>query len=235
MSVKVGIIGAGEVGQNIADRLEYRGDAVRLVEQDKKRVEVLEAAGYHVYHGDGTDLDVLRDAGFERADLVVVATGRDDSNLLAAQLVRNTFNPEFVVARVNRPENEGPFEDLGIRTISRSDATARIMDLYIESPSFTQWMESVGHRGDVQEVSVRNPDFTGLTIRQIDAMLPDQVLMTMVGDETDAHLPDPDEIISWDDHVTVLGERTAVYEAMQDLSGDGIAGEQAVGEQSRRQ
>lgn len=235
MSVKIGIIGAGEVGQNIADRLEHRGDVVRLVEQDKQRVEALEAAGYSIYHGDGTDLDVLRDAGFETAHLVVVATGSDDSNLLAAHLVRNTFDPEPVVVRVNRPENEGPFEDLGIRTVSRSDATARIMELYIESPSFTQWMESVGHRGDVQEVPVRNPDFTGLTVREIDTKLPDQVLMTMVGDKTDAHLPDQDEIISRGDHVTVMGERTAVHEAMRDLSGDDVASEQAICDQSQPQ
>lgn len=232
MSYEVRIVGGGEVGERIADRLEYRGDSVVIVEVDADRASALESTGHRVHRGDGTDTDTLDEVGMDRADVVVVATGDDDTNLLATQLVRNRYAPEKVIARVNRPENADPFEDLGIRTVSRSDATAQIMDLYIESPALTRWMEAVGHRGEVQEVVVENPRHVGSTIRELEADLPDQVLLVMVGGETDAHLPDLDEVVEAGDHVTLMGERSAVRDAMADLS-DASAATGDVGEATR--
>lgn len=232
MSNEIRIIGGGEVGRRITERLEHRGDAVVVVERDEERAEVLRAAGHRVHVGDGTDVETLEEAGLAEADVVVVATGDDDSNLLAAQLVRNRFSPESVIARVNKPENEAPFADLGIRTVSRPDATAKMLDTHIESPALTRWMEAVGTQGDIQEVAVENPDLAGSTVGELDAQLPEQVLLLMVGGESDAHLPDREEVVQRGDHVTLLGAREAVREAMADLTGEEA---RAAGEESQRE
>lgn len=222
MSYEIRLIGGGTIGRRVTDRLEYRGDSVVIVERDEPRARSLESSGYDVYHGDGTDVATLDDAGVADADVVIVATGDDDTNLLAAQLVRNRFDPDSVIARVNQPENEGPFEELGIRTVSRSDATAQMLDGHIESPALTRWMESVGHKGGVQEIVVQSPDAVGSTVRELDARLPEQVLLVMVGDEDDAHLPAGDEVVERGDHVTVIGSRNAVEEAMNELTGEEV-------------
>lgn len=220
MSDEIRIIGGGTVGRRITDRLEYRGDSVVLVENDDTRAAELDAAGYRVVHGDGTLLDIMDEADFATADVVVAATGDDDQNMLATQLVRSTFNTESVIARVNQPRNEAPFEDLGVTTVSHSDAIAGVMDMHMESPSLTEWMKSIGHGGDVQEVAIRNDEYIGLSIEEIDGLLPDQVLLAMVGGETNAHLPERDEVVKAGDHVTLIGERSAVKRAMERLTGD---------------
>lgn len=227
MSVEICVIGGGKVGRRITDRLEYRGDTVVIIERDSARSRALESDGYRVVHGGGTDLATMEKAGVPGADVVVVATGDDDSNLLAAQLVRNEYAPDSVIAKVNRPENEDPFGELGIRTVSRPDATAKMLDSHVESPAMTQWMETIGHEGDFQEITVRNPELVGSSVRELDAHLPAQVLLLMVGCEGKAHLPDPEEIVARDDHVTVIGPRNAVSEAMRELVREAPADEES--------
>lgn len=234
MSYEIRLIGGGEIGRRITDRLEYRGDTVVVIEADADRARNLESAGYRVIHGDGTDVSTLEEAGVDEADVVVVTTGDDDSNLLAAQLVRNHFSPESVVVRINDPANEEPFQELGIATVSHSNAIARMMDLHIESPGMTRWMESLGDKGDVQEIAVQNNALTGLTIRELDDKLPEQVLLVMVGGEGTAHLPDDNEVVDPGDHVTVLGKRSAVHRTMERLSGVESTPEPTVDEKPRR-
>lgn len=235
MSDEICLIGGGEVGRRITERLDHRGDSVVIVERDEDRARALEADGNRVYRGDGTDLATLREAGLDRADVVVVATGDDDSNLLAAQLVRSEFSPDSVIARVNRPGNEDPFEELGIRTVSQTSATAKMLDSHIESPAMTQWMQTIGHEGDVQEIAVQNPDLAGSTVRALDAQLPEQVLLVMVGCEGEAHLPDREEVVDIGDHVTVIGSRDAVKEAMSALAdGDVETADRKAGKKTRR-
>lgn len=220
MSDTIHLIGGGTVGRRLADRLEYRGDTVVVVERDEECAQTLEREGYRVVHGDGTDTSVLDEAGVADADIVVVATGDDDSNLLAAQLIRNRFDPDSVIVRVNRNENVEPFEDLGITTVARPDATAQMLDSHIESPTMTRWMESIGQRGDIQEVAVTNSDLAGSTVGELDTHLPEQVLIVMVGTEVTAHLPNREETVKAGDHVTLVGSRGAVRTAMRDLDSD---------------
>lgn len=74
MSYEIRLIGGGTVGRRITDRLEYRGDAVVIIEHNEPRARSLESGGYHVYHGDGTGVETLDDAGVAEADIVIVAT-----------------------------------------------------------------------------------------------------------------------------------------------------------------
>lgn len=215
MNYVVRIIGGGQVGRQIADRLQFRGDSVLIIEEDEGKVAQLNSEGYHVVHGDGTDLNVLRTGETDSADIVIAATGDDDTNLLATQLVKTKFDVETILTRVNQPSNEEPFEELGIQTISRSIATARLMDGYIESPALTRWTEGLGREGDLQEVPVTNDAFVEKTVSEIDSELPDRCLIIVVGAEGEAHFPDLDESVDEGQHLTLMGEREAVHQGIE--------------------
>jgi Trk K+ transport system NAD-binding subunit len=215
MSYVVRIIGGGQVGRQIATRLQFRGDDVLIIEEDEGRVAQLNSEGYRVIHGDGTDLSVLRTGETGHADIVIAATGDDDTNLLATQLVKTKFDVETILARVNQLSNEEPFEELGIQTISRSIATARLMDGYIESPALTRWTEGLGREGELQEVPVTNDAFVGKTVSEIGSELPEQCLIIVVGAEGEAHFPDLDESVDEGQHLTLMGEREAVHRGIE--------------------
>ena len=53
----------------------------------------------------------LREAGLERCDVVVAATGDDEDNLVVSLLAKTEFAVPRVIARVNHPENEWLFNE----------------------------------------------------------------------------------------------------------------------------
>jgi len=212
--MRVIIVGGGQVGRALADRLEDRGENVVIVENDETQVEVVRNDGHTAHIGDGTDTEVLRSAGASNARIVVAATGDDDANLLVAQLAKSKFDVETVLARANNPDNVDAFEDLGVRTISSALATAQAIDNAIERPALTRWFSELGESGDVQEVEVTNEDLVGRTVREVGPELPDGSLIALVARNGDTQVPNADFTLQKGDQITLIGSREAVRSAM---------------------
>ncbi len=212
--MRVLIIGGGTVGRALADRLEDRGENVIVIEQDEEMVERARNAGHTVHIGDGTDTDVLQAAGAGNAKTLVAATGDDDVNLLVAQLANSRFEIETVIARVNNPNNVEAFEDLGVKTISPTMATAQALDDLIERPALANWISGIGDTGDVQEIEVTADELVGRTVREVGPELPGGCLIALVSRDGDAQVPDADFELEYGDRITLLGGHDAVREAM---------------------
>jgi len=215
--MRVLIIGGGRVGRTLAERLEDRGENVVLVERDESVVETARNAGFTVHRGDGTDTEVLRSAGAANARIVVGATGDDDVNLLVSQLSSSKFDPETVLARVNNPENADAFEELGVRTISATVATAQAMDNYIERPSMMGWMDEVGHTGEIQEAAVTSEDLIGRPVREVGPDLPGDCLIALVQRDGETRVPSADFPIERGDRLTIIGDREDVHKAIRQV------------------
>jgi NhaP-type Na+/H+ or K+/H+ antiporter len=218
--MRVLVIGGGKVGRALAARLEDRGENVVLVEEDESVVEIARNAGHAVHIGDGTDTDVLRSAGAENARTLVAATGDDDANLLVAQLANSKFDVETILSRVNNPDNVDAFEELGVRTISSTLATAQAIDNYIERPAMATWMGEIGRSGDVQEVEVTAEEIVGRSIREVGPELPESCLIALVARDGTVQVPSADFTIEHGDRITVIGGRDAVRQAMRFVNPD---------------
>ncbi|MCD2198820.1 cation:proton antiporter [Halobacterium sp. KA-4] len=212
--MRVIIVGGGTVGRALGERLEDRGENVVLIEKDVEMVERTRNEGFTVHHGDGTDTDELRSAGAENARIVVAATGDDDANLLVSQLADSKFDVDTIIARANNPDNVDAFEDLGVRTVSSSLATAWGIDNIIERPALANWMTEIGRSGDVQEVEVTSEDLVGKTIDELDAELPNGCIIALVGRDDENQVPSGDFTLQQGDHLTFLGRKEAVREAL---------------------
>ena len=208
------IVGGGRVGRELAERLESRGEEVVIIEKDQQVVEELRQAGRTVHNGDGTEQQVLEKAGIENAKIVALATRDDDVNLLVGQLARNTYGVETVVARVNEPSNLDAFEDIDIEAISTSMSVAWSMDNVIERPDISRWMRELDEEGDVQEIEVTSEDHAGKTVSELTAELPEGCHVALIGRDETSRLPHPDDRIQLGDHLTFIGRREAVHEAI---------------------
>jgi NhaP-type Na+/H+ or K+/H+ antiporter len=145
LPMRVIIVGGGKVGRTLATRLEDRGENVVIIEHDRSILERAREEGFSARAGDGTDADALQSAGANNAKIVVAATGDDDANLLVSQLASTRFDIGQVISRVNDPENEDVFTDIGVRTIPETVSTAWAIDNIIERPAISNWMTEFGH------------------------------------------------------------------------------------------
>jgi len=113
------VIGCGRVGSAVAKQLDREGWEVSVVDEKEEALNRLGTAwkgGFIVGHG--MDIDVLREAGIEEADAVVVATNGDNTNLVIAQVAQKRFDNQCVVVRVLDPARADFYrETLGLRTI----------------------------------------------------------------------------------------------------------------------
>jgi trk system potassium uptake protein TrkA len=117
--VKVIVVGCGRVGSAVALELDRTGWDVTAIDEKEDALQRLGehwSGGFVVGHG--MDTDVLREAGIEDADAVVVATNGDNTNLVIGQLAQNHFNIETTIVRVLDPARAKVYASLGLRTIS---------------------------------------------------------------------------------------------------------------------
>jgi trk system potassium uptake protein TrkA len=109
--VRVAIAGAGNVGRSIAGELLEHGHEVLLIERDAHALKKSSVPGAEWLHADACELSSLDEAGLQRCDVVIAATGDDKVNLVMALLAKTEFGVQRVVGRVNHPKNEWLFNE----------------------------------------------------------------------------------------------------------------------------
>lgn len=101
VAMKTVIIGAGQVGYNLAEQLILEKRDVVLIERDPTRVEFCATRlDCMVLGGEGNNIDDLRQAGLEDTDFFVAATDSDEVNIIACFLVGAEFENVTKIARV---------------------------------------------------------------------------------------------------------------------------------------
>ncbi len=112
----VTIIGGGDVGLRLAERLDARRTVqLRVIERDHRRGELLAARLRRalVLNGDGTDLALLEAEDIGRSDVLVSVIDNDEKNLLASLLGRQ-LGVRCIITRVGKPANLRLFERVGV-------------------------------------------------------------------------------------------------------------------------
>jgi len=102
--MRVIVVGAGEVGSYVADRLSRQGIDVAVIERNAKRAAHLaETLDVDVITGSGTHPSVLARAGVDSADLLVAVTKSDEVNLVSSMLAKHADVARTIV-RLEAPE-----------------------------------------------------------------------------------------------------------------------------------
>ena len=116
--MKALIIGCGRVGSSIALQLASEEWEVTVVDENVDALSRLGSdwPGAFVV-GHGMDVAVLREAGIEDADAVVVATDGDNTNIVIAQVAQKRFGIDCVVVRVLDPARADFYRSRGLRTV----------------------------------------------------------------------------------------------------------------------
>ncbi len=140
------IMGCGRVGSTLAHMLENRGHTVAVVDQN---VDAFRRLGPtfegRTVTGVGFDREVLLDAGIEEAGAFAAVSSGDNSNILSARVVRETFGVERVAARIYDPGRAEVYQRLGIPTVATVRWTAdQMLRRLVPEGSQTEWVDPSG-------------------------------------------------------------------------------------------
>lgn len=128
---KVIIVGGDKVAYNLIGLLsEEKAYDVRVIDT---RIEICERIANNfdvkVFHGDGTNVDILERAEAMGADVLIALTGTDESNLVACQIAKMHFDVALTIAKVNNPRNATVLKILGVdRIFSSTQMIAKMID-----------------------------------------------------------------------------------------------------------
>ncbi len=218
------IVGAGEVGWYLAQRLGAEGNDVVVVEQNEQIAAAIGAElDVQVVVGSATVPSVLRAAGIERADLLAGVTQNDEVNLLASLLAKE-FGVAQTVVRIQTEELRGPLGEKLLATM-RADV---VIDPDADTADEIMELAHVGGADEVYPMSGgallvlgavigdRSP-FVGRDLAEIGRSFEPnwRFLFGALTRDGETVIPRGDQVLEAGDHVRVLTTRAARREIME--------------------
>ncbi|MGE5320570.1 MAG: Trk system potassium transporter TrkA [Hyphomicrobiaceae bacterium] len=99
--MKIIILGAGQVGSNLAESLVAENNDITIVDLDTARLALLQDRfDLRTVRGHAAHPSVLKQAGAEDADMLVAVTQSDETNLVACRIASTLFNVPTRIARI---------------------------------------------------------------------------------------------------------------------------------------
>lgn len=218
------IVGAGEVGWYLAQRLGAEGHDVVVVEQNEQIAAAIGAElDVQVVVGSATVPSVLRAAGIERADLLAGVTQNDEVNLLASLLAKE-FGVEQTVVRIQTEELRGPLGEKLLATMRAdvvidpdADTADEIMELAHVGGADEVYPMSGGELLVLGAVVGATSPFVGHDLAEIGRSFEPnwRFLFGALTRKGETVIPRGDQVLEVGDHVRVLTTRTARREIME--------------------
>jgi trk system potassium uptake protein TrkA len=158
--VKIIILGAGQVGANLAESLVAENNDITVIDLDAGRLALLQDRfDLRTVLGHAAHPSILKKAGADDADMLVAVTQSDETNLVACRLSATLFNIPTRIARIRSADFlklEAGFlaEHFGVDDIiSPEQEVTETLRRLIEHPEALQVLDFAG--GKVRLVAVR--------------------------------------------------------------------------------
>jgi trk system potassium uptake protein TrkA len=118
------VVGGGAVGFSVTEGLEKAGWDVKLIEANEKRaLEIAPQLKSLVLHGDGTNLELLREEHIADFPVLIAVTSNDEKNLLVSLLAKQQ-GVQRIITRADKLSNEMLFESVGIDVVRSATGAA---------------------------------------------------------------------------------------------------------------
>ena len=206
------IIGCGKTGAALAEELNNEGHDITLVDRDEKRVRDL-AMSLDVIgvSGNGAIMNVQKEAGVDKADLLIACTESDELNMLICLFARKAGDC-MTVCRIRNVEYENEIDylqkELGISlVISPEKLTAHEVVRLLHFPSATQ-IESFSN-GKAEMVTARLPKespLAGVQLRDLHKKFVGNVVIVMIERGQEVIIPSGDDEIRPGDLISFIAD-----------------------------
>lgn len=211
------IVGDGKVGAALAAQLSAEGHDLTIIDSNPQVLsDSIDRLDVMVVIGNGGAISTLREAGVDKADLLIAATSRDELNLLSC-LTAKKLGARHTIARIRNPEYSEQLvsmqEELGLSmTVNPEQAAAQEAYQLLQFPSFLK--REVFAKGRVEIVGVpvgKDSKLVGIPMHKLYEIAGVNVLVCAVEREDGIHIPSGSFIIQ-------EGDTLFVTAGIQDLA-----------------
>jgi trk system potassium uptake protein TrkA len=179
--MKILILGAGRVGESVAESLVSEQNDITVIDTDPQRLAALQdRLDLRGVAGNGIQPSVLRDAGAEDADMLIACAPMDETNLVACKVAHDVFGIPTRIARVRSPEFAEGSEILGKtgfavdETLCPEESLTTYIRKLIEFPEALQVLEFSQQRVSLIAVrAVLGGPLVGHVISELPQLVPD--------------------------------------------------------------
>lgn len=112
------IVGGGEIGFYLAKQLAENGISVKLIEQNSKRCDelCLLLPKVTIINGDGTDNNLLYEAGLEYCESFVSLTNIDEENIMLSLFAKSKTSGK-IITKINRIAYDNVISEMDLGTV----------------------------------------------------------------------------------------------------------------------
>ncbi len=220
------IVGCGRVGAQVAVLLSREGHNVVVIDKSSESFRRL-GSNFNglTFTGNGFELDVLKEAGVEKADAFCSLTNGDNTNIMASQVAKKIFKVPRVIARVYDSARAHIYETLGLEIISGTLLLAAMIRDKLVDKRLSSFIIETGNLG-VIELNVPQ-SLAGKTVA--DVGVPNEFNVVTIAKGCDKHgqdiiIPLPDTHLEAGDKVYGIVRTESIdkvkklFEADQDTS-----------------
>ena len=179
--MKIIILGAGRVGQSVAESLVSEQNGITVIDTDARAVRELETRfDLRGVVGNGIDPQVLAEAGAKDTDLLIACASMDETNLVCCKIAQAMFDIPTRIARVRSSSFAADDPVLGKdgfavdRIICPEESVTNYIRKLIEYPEAMQVRAFAGGRAALASVrALAGAPAVGLQIAQVRERMPD--------------------------------------------------------------
>ncbi len=206
---KVLIVGAGEVGFQIAKRLTRENYVVTIIDINPQRLESIQnSLDVQTIVGTGAKPTILEQAGIKNMDVCIAATDDDETNTLVS-IYAAVLNPQITrLARVRGTEylehlHKLEEKDIGIHLIvNPEEAVVRMIDRLLSLPQSLDYAEFAQGQVCMVCYKIENCAIIGEALRSFRTIVEcDEILVAAIRREGTLFIPTGEDVFEEGDIV----------------------------------
>lgn len=224
--MKIVILGAGEVGGNLAQNLTDEASDITVIDTNGDRLrELQDRIDIRTVRGMASHPDILRQAGLEDADLLIAVTNSDEVNIVACQIAYSVFHTPTKIARIRSTaylQSEGLFGKQAIPVdfiVNPEHIITHDIKRLVENPGALQVMEFAD--GQVQLVGIKayyGGPLVDQELRYIRTHMPSvDTRVAAIFRRNRPIIPEGTTVIEADDEVFFIAATEDIHKVMSEL------------------
>ncbi|HHE48570.1 MAG TPA: TrkA family potassium uptake protein [Candidatus Acetothermia bacterium] len=216
------VVGAGGIGNALVEIALRDRHNVAVIERDPRKAEAISRKfDALILNADAASVDVLREAGAERADALIATTSDDATNLMVIVLGGDLGIPSLVSV-VNNREHTELFRRLGANVMENPEViVAEYLYNAVHRPKIKDLVTLSGGAQVFRAAVTEKSPLVGRTLREAGqrGLVPNGVLIAAIERSGETIIPSGTTAIEAGDLITVFSKEHATNALIEQLTG----------------